>query len=89
MPASFTSTDSESEINANGNPLAIQTGRKPLYWCPRRDGKAWRSEAEESCYIKGFRELTCMGELVWSYRYGTDNRQALAAPPASDMVGRA
>ncbi|UNC16598.1 ATP-binding protein (plasmid) [Acidiphilium multivorum] len=31
MPASFTSTDSESEINANGNPLAIQTGRNPLY----------------------------------------------------------
>jgi hypothetical protein len=30
MPASFTSTDSESEITAAGNPLSIQTGRKTL-----------------------------------------------------------
>jgi hypothetical protein len=30
MPASFTSTDPESEITAAGNPLSIQTGRKTL-----------------------------------------------------------
>jgi hypothetical protein len=30
MLASFTSTDSESEITPDGNPLAIQIGRKTL-----------------------------------------------------------
>ena len=30
--ASFASTDSESEINASGNPSSIQIGRKPLYY---------------------------------------------------------
>jgi len=30
MPASFTSTDSESEITPGGNPPSIQSGRKPL-----------------------------------------------------------
>jgi len=30
MLASFTSTDSESEITPRGNPHAIQNGRKPL-----------------------------------------------------------
>lgn len=31
MPASFTSTDSESEIAPEGNPRPIPNGRKPLY----------------------------------------------------------
>ena len=30
MLASFTSTDSESEIAAEENPMPIQNGRKPL-----------------------------------------------------------
>jgi hypothetical protein len=30
MPASFTGTDTESEITADGNPLSIQTDRKTL-----------------------------------------------------------
>jgi hypothetical protein len=30
MPASFTGTDTESEITADGNPLSIQTARKTL-----------------------------------------------------------
>jgi hypothetical protein len=30
MPASFTGTDSESQIRPEGNPPSIQNGRNPL-----------------------------------------------------------
>ena len=74
MPASFTSTDSESEITPGGNPTAIQNGRKPLY--------AVLVKSDQGLLAPVFDSLLTFAEAVLGRPLLAGNREE----PSSDEV---